>query len=144
MPNNRYDWVANRLTEVKSVRCAVLFSADGMVTGKSESLHQDDADRLGANGTGLMSLAMSVARDYGTPPPPPPSATATVQQLMTQFDGGILFVRVAADGTRMAVITAEDADPGLIAFEMAQLVKQLGTETLSTPARAGAASHEQP
>lgn len=138
MTKHNDDWVADRLAEaIPKVQLAVVCSADGLVTGKSERLDRDMADTFAAGASGMMSTALALVREFGKTP-------ATIYQQFVHFDGGILFLQVAADGTRIGVITDEDADPGLVAEEMRRLVEQLGKERLSTAARAVTADHGQP
>ena len=52
--------------------------------------------------------------------------TGGVRNSMTEFHGGILFIVEAGDGAHLAVIAAEDADPGLVGHNMDELVEQIG------------------
>ncbi|CAM5681801.1 dynein regulation protein LC7 [Streptomyces purpurascens] len=56
---------------------------------------------------------------------------------MVEMDEGFLFVAAAGDGSCLALLTAVTADIGLVAYEMARLVKRVG-EHLGTAPRAGA------
>jgi predicted regulator of Ras-like GTPase activity (Roadblock/LC7/MglB family) len=56
---------------------------------------------------------------------------------MVEMDDAFLFVAAAGDGSCLAVLTAVTADIGLVAYEMARLVKRVG-EHLHTPTRATA------
>jgi predicted regulator of Ras-like GTPase activity (Roadblock/LC7/MglB family) len=53
------------------------------------------------------------------------------------MDDGFLFVAAAGDGSCLAVLSAVTADIGLVAYEMALLVKRVG-EHLSTAPRVAA------
>jgi predicted regulator of Ras-like GTPase activity (Roadblock/LC7/MglB family) len=56
---------------------------------------------------------------------------------MVEMDEGFLFVAAAGDGSCLAVLTTATADIGLVAYEMALLVKRVG-EHLHAPPRVGA------
>jgi predicted regulator of Ras-like GTPase activity (Roadblock/LC7/MglB family) len=53
------------------------------------------------------------------------------------MDDAFLFVAAAGDGSCLAVLTAATCDIGLVAYEMARLVKRVG-EHLYTAPRAAA------
>ncbi|MBO0517437.1 roadblock/LC7 domain-containing protein, partial [Streptomyces beijiangensis] len=57
-----------------------------------------------------------------------------VRQTLVEMDDGFLFVAAAGDGSCLAVLSSVTADIGLIAYEMARLVKRVG-EHLRTPPR---------
>ena len=78
--------------------------------------------------TGLHSLAKGTGRHFGA---------GGVRQTMVEMDDGFLFVAAAGDGSCLAVLTSVTADIGLVAYEMARLVKRVG-EHLYTPTRSGA------
>jgi predicted regulator of Ras-like GTPase activity (Roadblock/LC7/MglB family) len=53
------------------------------------------------------------------------------------MESAFLFVTAAGSGACLAVLAADDADVGLIAYEMAMLVSRVG-QYLSTPVRVAA------
>jgi predicted regulator of Ras-like GTPase activity (Roadblock/LC7/MglB family) len=59
-----------------------------------------------------------------------------VRQTVIEMDAAFLFVTAAGNGACLAVLTEGDTDIGLIAYEMAMLVKRVG-HSLSTPSRPG-------
>jgi predicted regulator of Ras-like GTPase activity (Roadblock/LC7/MglB family) len=52
---------------------------------------------------------------------------------MVEMDDGFLFVAAAGDGSCLAVLTAVTADIGLVAYEMARLVKRVGEHLYTAP-----------
>lgn len=56
-----------------------------------------------------------------------------VRSAMAEFYGGVLFIVEAGDGAHLAVVTAEDADAGLVGHNMSELVEQLGEHLTSPP-----------
>jgi predicted regulator of Ras-like GTPase activity (Roadblock/LC7/MglB family) len=106
----------------------LVLSNDGLAVGASTDLRREDAEHLAAVSSGFHSLAKGAGRHFGA---------GGVRQTMVEMDDGFLFVAAAGDGSCLAVLTAVTADIGLVAYEMARLVKRVG-EHLYTPPRVGA------
>lgn len=120
------DWLLDDLVlRVGEVRHAVVLSNDGLAVGASGGLTREDAEHLAAVSSGFHSLAKGAGRHF---------RTGRVRQTMVEMDDGFLFVAAAGDGSCLAVLSAVTADVGLIAYEMARLVKRVG-EHLGTPPR---------
>ncbi|GAA4054730.1 MULTISPECIES: roadblock/LC7 domain-containing protein [Streptomyces] len=123
------DWLLDDLVlRVGEVRHAVVLSNDGLAVGASTGLRREDAEHLAAVASGFHSLAKGAGRHFGA---------GGVRQTMVEMDDAFLFVAAAGDGSCLAVLTAVTADIGLVAYEMARLVKRVG-EHLHTPTRAAA------
>ncbi|MFI1418485.1 roadblock/LC7 domain-containing protein [Streptomyces sp. NPDC020731] len=121
------DWLLDDMVlRVGDVRHAVVLSDDGLAVGASGGLGREDAEHLAAVASGFHSLAKGAGRHFGA---------GGVRQTMVEMDDGFLFVAAAGDGTCLALLTAVTADIGLVAYEMARLVKRVG-EHLHTPPRA--------
>ncbi|WP_405997171.1 roadblock/LC7 domain-containing protein [Streptomyces sp. NBC_00829] len=123
------DWLLDDLVlRVHEVRHAVVLSNDGLPVGASNALTREDAEHLAAVASGFHSLAKGVGRHFHA---------GGVRQTMVEMDDGFLFVAAAGDGSCLAVLTSVLADIGLVAYEMARLVKRVG-EHLRTPPRLSA------
>ncbi|WP_399882262.1 roadblock/LC7 domain-containing protein [Streptomyces sp. BBFR51] len=123
------DWLLDDLVGcVHEVRHAVVLSNDGLPVGASDGLDREDAEHLAAVASGFHSLAKGAGRHFGA---------GGVRQTMVEMDDGFLFVAAAGDGSCLAVLTAVTADIGLVAYEMARLVRRVG-EHLHTAPRAAA------
>ncbi len=123
------DWLLDDLVlHVGEVRHAVVLSNDGLPVGASHDLTREDAEHLSAVASGFHSLAKGAGRHFDA---------GGVRQTMVEMDDGFLFVAAAGDGSCLAVLTSVVADIGLIAYEMARLVKRVG-EHLRTPPRISA------
>jgi predicted regulator of Ras-like GTPase activity (Roadblock/LC7/MglB family) len=121
------DWLLDDLVvRVREVRHAVVLSNDGLAVGASSDLGREDAEHLAAVASGFHSLAKGAGRHFGA---------GGVRQTMVEMDDAFLFVAAAGEGSCLAVLTAVTADIGLVAYEMARLVKRVG-EHLYTPPRA--------
>jgi predicted regulator of Ras-like GTPase activity (Roadblock/LC7/MglB family) len=119
------NWLLDELvSRVAEVRHAVVLSRDGLALGVSAGLSREDGDHLAAVCSGLHSLARGAGRHFDA---------GEVRQTMVELDGGFLFVVAAGDGTCLAVFGSADADIGLIAYEMARLVRRVGEHLYSPP-----------
>ncbi|MFE1772275.1 roadblock/LC7 domain-containing protein [Streptomyces sp. NPDC059008] len=123
------NWLLDDLvSRIPEVRCAVVLSGDGLPVGTSSGLTRDDSERFAAIASGFHSLAKGAGRHF---------AAGQVVQTMVELEGGFLFVVAAGDGSCLGVFGDAEADVGLVAYEMARLVKRVG-EHLGTPERADA------
>ena len=102
------------------VQKAAVISCDGLAMGTSAALSREDADHLSALAAGLQSLATGGARRFDG---------GKVQQTVIEMERGFLFVTAAGDGSCLAVLAAPQADVGLLAYDMALIVKRLGRHT---------------
>ena len=119
------DWLLDDLVlRVEEVRHAVVLSNDGLAVGASTALGREDAEHLAAVSSGFNSLAKGTGRHFGA---------GGVRQTMVEMDDAFLFVAAAGDGSCLAVLTAVTADIGLVAYEMARLVKRVGEHLYTAP-----------
>lgn len=109
---------------------AVVLSADGLLMASSEAMAQDDGEHLAAVAAGIQSLAKGAGTRFGGGP---------VRQSIIEMQSAFLLVTVAYQGACLAVLAGEEADVGLIAYEMAMLVTSMGHH-LTTPSRSEAAA----
>ncbi|WP_236243692.1 roadblock/LC7 domain-containing protein [Streptomyces sp. CC228A] len=120
------DWLLDDLTSrVAHIRHVLVLSNDGLVTATSSELPQEDAEHLAAVCSGLHSLARGSGRHFGV---------GRARQTMVEFDGALLFVTAAGEGSCLAVLTSAEADVGQVAYEMTLLVNRVG-EHLAIAAR---------
>lgn len=120
------NWLLDELTiRTPTIRHAVLLSTDGLAIAASRDLSREDREHLAAVSSGFNSLAKGATRQFGA---------GSVRQSMVEFDDGFLFVVAAGSGACLAVFADADSDIGLVAYEMARLVKQVG-EHMFVPTR---------
>jgi predicted regulator of Ras-like GTPase activity (Roadblock/LC7/MglB family) len=120
------DWLLNNLvTRVAQIDKAVLLSRDGLAIGTSGALAREEAEHLAAVASGFQSLARGVGQQFGG---------GSVRQTIVEMQSAFLFVTAAGEGNCLAVLTTAGADVGLVAYEMAVLIKRIG-EHLSTRSR---------
>jgi predicted regulator of Ras-like GTPase activity (Roadblock/LC7/MglB family) len=112
------DWLLDDLvTRVAQIDKAVILSRDGLAIGASTDLSREDAEHLAAVAAGFQSLARGFGQhfDCGIP-----------LQTIVELESAYLFVTAAGEGSCLAVLANAGADAGLIAYEMAVLVKRVG------------------
>jgi predicted regulator of Ras-like GTPase activity (Roadblock/LC7/MglB family) len=120
-------WLVNDLVDrVAHVHQAVVLSHDGILIAKSTGLPREDAEHLSAVAAGLHGLARGAGRRFGR---------GAVRQTIIEMEAGFIFVTAGGNGACIAVLATEDADVGLIAYEMEMLVARVG-QYISTPVRA--------
>ncbi len=116
--NSQLDWLVDDLAgRVAHVQKAAVLSRDGLALGASSALSREDAEHLSALAAGIQSLANGGAKHFGG---------GQVQQTVIEMDQCFLFVTAAGEGTCLAVLADAKADVGLVAYEMALIVKQMG------------------
>ncbi|GAB2808497.1 roadblock/LC7 domain-containing protein [Actinocorallia aurea] len=119
-------WLLDDLVKrVNEAEHAIVLSADGLLMAQSHGIGRDDAEHLSAVSAGIQSLAKGAGERFGG---------GAVRQTIVEMRSAFLLVTVAGQGACLAVLSTEDADVGLIAYEMAMMVTKLGHH-LSTPAR---------
>lgn len=116
------DDLVDRVAEVKQ---AVVLSADGLLIAASRDLSREDAEHLAAVASGFQSLARGAGRQF---------RGGSVRQTIVEMDTLFLFVTAAGQRANLAVLGSDDADVGLVAYEMAMLVTRVG-QYLTTPSR---------
>jgi predicted regulator of Ras-like GTPase activity (Roadblock/LC7/MglB family) len=125
------DWLLDDLVQrVAHITKAVILSQDGIALGASGTLERDDAEHLAALAAGFQSLARGAGHYFGG---------GAVRQTIIEMESGFLLVTAAGSGTCLAVIAQQGADLGLVAYEMAVLIKRSG-EHIRVNTRASAVS----
>jgi predicted regulator of Ras-like GTPase activity (Roadblock/LC7/MglB family) len=124
-PAGELNWLLDDMVaRVTQIDKAVILSRDGLAIGASASLTREDAEHLSAVAAGFQSLARGAGRHFGG---------GQVRQTIVEMDTAFLFVMAAGDGSCLAVLSPAAADAGLIAYEMAVLVKRVGQHLSVNP-----------
>lgn len=125
------EWLLENLVgNTPGARHALVLSRDGLKLCHTASLGEDKADHLAAIGAGVQALSHGASAEFG-------DGTGGIRNCMAEFHGGILFIIEAGAGAHLAVIAAEDADPGLVGHNMDELVEQIGPFLSTGPRFAG-------
>ena len=118
-------WLLDDLvTRVAQVDKAVILTRDGLAIGASRGLAREDAEHLSAMAAGFQSLARGAGQHFGG---------GSVRQTIVEMDNAFLFVTAAGEGSCLAVLTQAAVDVGLVAYEMALLVKRVGMHLSVNP-----------
>jgi predicted regulator of Ras-like GTPase activity (Roadblock/LC7/MglB family) len=131
------DWMIDAVAEVPGVRHVLVTSADGLVRARSAKITREIAEKVGAACAGLYSLGVSVGHqfqgEFG-------SLSSNADLVMIRFEGWFLFLRRAADGSRLAVVTDSTVDAAVIGQQMALQVQKIGKSLGTAPRQPSAAT----
>ncbi|GGQ71172.1 roadblock/LC7 domain-containing protein [Streptomyces asoensis] len=109
---------------VADVNQAVVLSEDGLVVSKSTGFLREDAERLAATASGLMSLSRGVSMDFRGGP---------VRQALIEMAHSYLILTSAGPGAHLVVLAGKNADVGVVAYQMNMLVKKIGEHLSAAP-----------
>jgi predicted regulator of Ras-like GTPase activity (Roadblock/LC7/MglB family) len=113
------NWLVNSFVDkVTGVSEAVVVTSDGLPMAMSGGLDRDSADRFAAVASGLIGLAYGAAGRFGG---------GAVNEVIVEMERAFLFVTGISDGSCLAVVAGADCDVGLVGYEMAVMVEQVGS-----------------
>jgi predicted regulator of Ras-like GTPase activity (Roadblock/LC7/MglB family) len=107
----------NLVNQVEHVQQALVLSRDGLVVAASQSLTREDGEHLSALAAGVQSLARGTGLRF---------KGGEVRQTIIEMEHAFLFVIAAGKGTCLAVLTSGEPNVGVVAYEMAVLVRRMG------------------
>jgi predicted regulator of Ras-like GTPase activity (Roadblock/LC7/MglB family) len=114
----------NLVNQVEHVQQGLILSRDGLVVAASQSLTREDGEHLSALAAGVQSLARGTGLHF---------KGGEVRQTIIEMEYAFLFVIAAGKGTCLAVLTSAEPNVGVIAYEMAMLVRRMGKYLASEP-----------
>jgi len=114
----------NLVNQVEHVEQAVVLSTDGLVVASSRTLAREDGEHLSALACGLQSLAQGAGLHF---------RDGNVRQIIIELEKAFLLVIPAGNGTCLAVRTAAEPNVGVIAYEMAMLVRRMRKHLAAEP-----------
>jgi predicted regulator of Ras-like GTPase activity (Roadblock/LC7/MglB family) len=118
-------WLLDDLaSRVDDIQQGVILSRDGLTVAASASLSREDAEHLAALAAGVQSLARGAGEHF---------SLGDVRQTIIELEQAFLFVTAAGHGSCLAVMCPANADAGLVAYEMAMLVKRAGPHLAAQP-----------
>jgi predicted regulator of Ras-like GTPase activity (Roadblock/LC7/MglB family) len=118
-------WLLDDLaSRVDDIQQAVILSRDGLTVAASQSLSRENAEHLAALAAGVQSLARGAGEHF---------SLGDVRQTIIELEQAFLFVTAAGHGSCLAVMCPANADAGLVAYEMAMLVKRAGPHLAAQP-----------
>lgn len=129
------NWLLDDLVKrVPNVSKAVMLTQDGLAIGASSSLSREDAEHLAALASGFQSMARGAGQHFGG---------GRVRQTIIEMEAAFLFVSAAGQGTCLAVLSTGEADIGMVAYEMAVLVRRSNEHLAVAPRPGGPAGYGQ-
>ena len=114
----------NLVNQVEHVQQALILSRDGLVVAASRGLTSEDSEHLSALAAGIQSLARGTGRHF---------RAGEVRQTIIEMEFAFLFVIAAGKGTCLAVLTSAEPNVGLVAYEMAMLIRRMGKYLAAEP-----------
>ena len=109
--------VNDLVRKVPGIDEAVVLSADGLLMAMSEGLDREGADRCAAVSSGLIGLAYGASTRFGG---------GRVNEVIVEMEHALLLVTGISDGSALAVVADASCDIGLVGYEMALFVEQVG------------------
>lgn len=118
-------WLLDDLvSRVPGIQKALVLTRDGLTVGASAALGREEAERLAAIAAAFNSLARGAVRQLGA---------EQARQVIVEMDAAFLFITAAGEGTCLAVVGSIRADVGLIAYEMAMLIRRVNDHLAARP-----------
>ncbi|WP_406674485.1 roadblock/LC7 domain-containing protein [Nonomuraea sp. N2-4H] len=112
------NWLMDDLIgRVKDAEHAIVLSSDGLLMASSAGLQRTDGEHLSAVASGLQSLAKGVSDHI---------SGGRVRQTVVEWKSQFLIVTTAGERACLAVLCNQNADIGLVAYEMAMMVARVG------------------
>ncbi|WP_040790688.1 roadblock/LC7 domain-containing protein [Nocardia paucivorans] len=119
------NWLLDDLVErLPGVRQAVVLSTDGLLLGHSTAMERTDAEHFAAMASTLYGLGRSAGGRFGG---------GGVRQAVIELEQAVLFVTSAGSNACLALQAAENADLGLVAYEINLTVQRVGNFLSTTP-----------
>ncbi|HIW63036.1 MAG TPA: roadblock/LC7 domain-containing protein [Candidatus Stackebrandtia excrementipullorum] len=126
------DFLLNDFVErVPHVTHVIAVAADGLLVARNDDLAVDDADRLAAIASGLVSLLGGAARSLQADP---------VVSNLTEMRGGYMFSMAVSSGASLLALAAHGCDIGQVGHELADLINKVGPALTPHP-RSGQPTH---
>ena len=118
-------WLLDDLvSRVPEIEKGLVLTRDGLSLGASATLGREDAERLAAIAAAFHGLARGAVRQLGAD---------QARQVIVEMDAAFLFITAASEGSCLAVVSSARADVGLIAYEMAMLIKRVNDHLAVRP-----------
>lgn len=118
-------WLLDDLVDkVEPIEQALILSRDGLVVAASRGLSREDSEYLSALAAGVQSLARGTGEHF---------RGGNVRQTIIEMEKAFLFVVAAGRGTALTVLTTSDPNVGVVAYEMAMLVRRMGKYLAAEP-----------
>jgi predicted regulator of Ras-like GTPase activity (Roadblock/LC7/MglB family) len=119
------DWLLDGLIDgTAGAKRAVVLSSDGLMLARSSTMSIPDAEHLSAVASAFQSLSRGTGRHFGG---------GDVRQTIVEMEHAYLMVTSAGAGACVALLAAEDADLGMLAYETNLMVTRVGAYLSAAP-----------
>ncbi|MGW7521740.1 roadblock/LC7 domain-containing protein [Streptomyces sp. NPDC054796] len=126
--SSELSWLMTNLREeTDGVVHVLLLSGDGLTLSCDDALGRDDADELAAAASGLVSLAEGISKRF--------DGGGKMRSVVLDLPTKQLVGMGVAQGSALAVLAEEWADPGVIGMAMSHVIARVAPH-LGVPARA--------
>jgi predicted regulator of Ras-like GTPase activity (Roadblock/LC7/MglB family) len=117
-------WLMNDfVNRVTGVDQAVVLSRDAIPIASSGALPPEEVKHLAAVAAGMHSLARAAGQRFGG---------GGMRQTVIEMETGVMFVTAGGSGACIAVLASEEADAGVVAYELQMLVARVGQHLSTT------------
>ena len=114
----QFNWLVNQFAgNTPEVKDAIAVSADGLLIAMSQKLDRDNADRLAAITSAVISLAHGAGRVYELGEP---------NKVIIDLEQGYVLVSSISAGATLGVLATRQANLGNLAYEMAVFANRAG------------------
>ncbi|HIV58052.1 MAG TPA: roadblock/LC7 domain-containing protein [Candidatus Stackebrandtia faecavium] len=118
MQSDNMNYLLNDFVDrVPDVTHVLTVSSDGLLIACNDDLPQEDADRLAAIASGLVSLLAGAAKALQADP---------VISCMAEMYGGYMFSMTISGGASLLALASYDCDIGQVGHELADLINKIG------------------
>jgi uncharacterized protein len=114
----QFNWLLKQFAaKTPEVVDAIAVSSDGLLIAMANPVDRDDADRLAAVTSAMISLGHSASRVYDL---------GQTNKIIMDMDRGYLLVSAISAGSALGVLASRSADLGNLAFQMAVFANRAG------------------
>jgi predicted regulator of Ras-like GTPase activity (Roadblock/LC7/MglB family) len=114
----QFNWLVNQFAgNTPEVKDAIAVSADGLLIAMSQKLDRNNADRLAAITSAVISLAYGAGRVYELGVP---------NKVVIDLEHGYVLVSSISAGAVLGVLASRQANLGNLAYEMAVFANRAG------------------
>jgi predicted regulator of Ras-like GTPase activity (Roadblock/LC7/MglB family) len=112
------DFLLNDFVQrVPNVTHVIAVASDGLLIARNDALPVEDADRLAAIASGLVSLLAGASRSLQADP---------VVSNLTEMAGGYMFSMSVSSGASLLALAGHGCDIGQVGHELADLINKVG------------------
>ncbi|MFY4718803.1 roadblock/LC7 domain-containing protein [Streptomyces sp. LaBMicrA B280] len=123
-------WVLDPILEVPHVKAAVLLTRDGLISGFSEALSQESAERVAAITSTVQGACRTAAAAFADMP------AAQLRQVVIESDHGYILVAPTDHGTCVAAYGDPEVRLDLLGHRVHSQVARLGEKAMAAAPRA--------